>query len=110
MAYDEDLADLLRAITSDLSGVSEKRMFGALAFLLDGHMTVVASGRDGMMVRVPHDDTETLLAEPHAGPMVMRDKEMKGWLLIDPAGCTTEDEVRPWVDRAVAFVRTLPPK
>ena len=42
--------------------------------------------------------------------MVMRDKEMKGWLLVDPAGCTTEDEVRPWVDRAVAFVRTLPPK
>ena len=79
MAYDEDLADLLRAITSDLSGVSWKRMFGGLAFLLDGHMTVVASGRDGMMVRVPTTTPRLCSPNPTPAPMVMRDKEMKGW-------------------------------
>jgi hypothetical protein len=105
MAYDEDLADRIRALIAGEAGLTEKKMFGGLAFLIGGNMAVAASGQGGLLVHVAADDTEALLAEPHARPMVMRGRRMEGWLRVDDEG-----ELEPWVRRGVAYARSLPPK
>ena len=78
MAYDEDLADRIRGSLGETSHVTEKRMFGGLAFLVNGNMAVAASGQGGLMLRVDPEQTEDLLAEEHTGPMEMRGREMAG--------------------------------
>jgi TfoX/Sxy family transcriptional regulator of competence genes len=110
MAYDEDLANRIRELLAGDSGVTEKRMFGGLAFLVGGHMSVAASGRGGLMVRVDPEDTETLLAKPHAEPFEMRGRAVDGWLRIAPEGVRTKRQLEPWVERGVAYARSLPPK
>jgi TfoX/Sxy family transcriptional regulator of competence genes len=110
MAYDEDLADRIRVSIQDVPGVSEKRMFGGLAFLVGGNMSVAASGQGGLMVRVPHEDTDSLLAKPHARPFEMRGREIQGWLRVDPEGLRTKRQLAPWVTRGVAYARSLPAK
>ena len=110
MPYDVDLTDRLRAMLSDQAGVVEKRMFGGVAFLVDGHMAVGASSQGGLMLRVDPAETEALLAEPGAEPFVMRGKPVTGWLRIDLDGSVEDDQLRSWVDRGLAFVRSLPPK
>ena len=82
MAYDEDLADRIRELLGPQKGVEEKRMFGGLAFLINGNMSVAVSGRGGLMVRVPPDETEKLLAREHVEPMVMAGRETRGWLRV----------------------------
>ena len=86
MAYDEDLANRIRELVAGERGVTEKKMFGGLAFLIGGHMAVAASGQGGLIVRVDPDETDTLLTKPHAQPMVMRGREMQGWLRVDAEG------------------------
>jgi hypothetical protein len=110
MAYDEDLANLIRECLADEDGVVEQKMFGGLAFLIGGNMSVAASGQGGLMVRVAPDRTEALLAEPHARPMEMRGREMAGWLRVDAEGVRTREGLEPWVERGVAYARSLPPK
>ncbi len=110
MAYDEDLADRLREALQHLEGVEEQRMFGGLAFLLGGHMAVAASGEGGLMVRCDPERTEQLLAEPGAAPMVMRGREMRGWLRVDADALRDDDVVRRWVEVGTSHVATLPPK
>jgi len=110
MAYDEDLANRIRELLAAEPGVVEKRMFGGLAFLVGGNMSVAASGQGGLMVRVDPDETDILLAEPHARPMEMRGREMAGWLRVDTDGVETTDALEPWVSRGVAYARSLPPK
>ena len=110
MAYDEDLAHRIRGLLATESGVTERRMFGGLAFLIDGNMSVAASGQGGLMVRVPPEETEALVAEPHAGPLEMRGREMQGWLRVDMDGLRTEAGLAPWVARGVAYARSLPAK
>jgi TfoX N-terminal domain len=110
MAYDEDVANLLRELMADETGVVEKKMFGGLAFLIGGHMSVAASGQGGLLVRVDPDETEALLEEPHAGPFLMRGRRMEGWLRVDPDGARTIEDLAPWVRRGVAYARSLPPK
>jgi TfoX/Sxy family transcriptional regulator of competence genes len=110
MAYDEQLADRLRDLVSGEPGVTEKKMFGGLAFLVGGHMAVGASSQGDLMVRVDPERTEELLAEPHAAPFVMRGREMSGWLRVDTAGLGSEAELRRWTDVGVAYARSLPPK
>lgn len=110
MAYDEDLADRIRELLGSESGVTEKRMFGGLSFLLDGNMAVAASGQGGLLVRVPPDDTEALLDGEHVTPMVMKDREMRGWLRVNSDGVQTKSQLDDWVGRGVAFARSLPPK
>ena len=85
MAYDEDLADRIRELVAAERGVEEKRMFGGLAFLINGNMSVAASGRGGLMVRVPAAETEKLLARDHVEPMVMAGRETRGWLRVSLA-------------------------
>ena len=87
MAYDEDLANRIRELLGSEQGVDEKRMFGGLAFLINGNMSVAASGRGGLMVRVPPDDTDKLLAREHVEPMVMAGRETRGWLRLTPTAC-----------------------
>ena len=110
MPYDAELADRLRAMLSGEPGVVEKRMFGGVSFLVGGHLAVGASSQGGLMLRVPPDRTETLLAEPHAGPFEMRGKAMSGWLRVEFNGSASDDELGRWVERGLAYARSLPPK
>jgi hypothetical protein len=110
MAYDEDLAHRIRALMADEVGVTEQKMFGGLAFLIGGHMSVAASGQGGLLVRVDPQETEALVAKPHARPFEMRGRAMDGWLRVDPGGVRTRRQLEPWVRRGVAYARSLPPK
>ena len=110
MAYDEDLANRIRELIAGEPGVTEKRMFGGLAFLVGGNMSVAASGQGGLMVRVDPAETDALVARPHAEPMVMRGREMQGWLRVATEGVRTRRQLEPWVRRGVAYARSLPPK
>jgi TfoX/Sxy family transcriptional regulator of competence genes len=110
MAFDEDLANRVRELVSGQPDLTEQRMFGGLAFLVAGNMSVAASGQGGLMVRVEPEQTEDLLAKPHARPMEMRGREMKGWVRVDAEGVRTKRQLEPWVKRGVAFARSLPPK
>jgi TfoX/Sxy family transcriptional regulator of competence genes len=110
MAYDEDLANRLRDLLVGEAAITEKRMFGGLAFLLSGNMSVSVSGKGGILVRIDPMDTDAALARPHATLMEMRGRAMEGWIRIAPEGLKTKRELAAWVDRSLAFVRTLPPK
>jgi TfoX/Sxy family transcriptional regulator of competence genes len=110
VAYDEDLANRIRELLSTESAVTEKRMFGGLAFLINGNMSVSASGKGGLMVRVEPDETDALLAKPHTRPMVMSGREARGWLRVDPEGVRTKRQLQPWVTRGVTYARSLPAK
>jgi hypothetical protein len=110
MAYDEDLAGRVRELLAPGERFTEQKMFGGLAFLIGGNMAVAVSGQGGLMVRVDRDDTEALLAKPHARPFEMRGREMRGWVRVDPEGVRTKRQLEPWVRRGVSYARTLPPK
>jgi TfoX N-terminal domain len=110
MAYDEDLAYRLHDLLEPERGLSEKKMFGGLAFMINGNMAVSASGQGGLLLRVDPAQTEALLREPHAEPFEMRGRSMGGWLRIDPAGVETEEQLERWAAIGVAFARSLPPK
>jgi TfoX/Sxy family transcriptional regulator of competence genes len=110
VAYDEDLANRIRELMAGEAGVTEQRMFGGLAFLIGGNMSVAASGQGGLIVRVDPSDTDALVAKPHAEPFVMRGREMQGWLRVDDEGVRTKRQLEPWVRRGVAYARSLPPK
>jgi TfoX/Sxy family transcriptional regulator of competence genes len=110
MAYDEELANRLRELLADEDAVTEKKMFGGLAFLLGGHMSVSASRSGGLLARIDPDDTEAALARPHVARMQMRGRTMDGWITVAPAGLTTKRELAAWVKRSVTFAKTLPPK
>ncbi len=110
MAYDEDLADRIRELVSGEDGLTEKKMFGGLAFLIGGHMAVGASGQGGLLLHVDPTRTDDFLNEPHAEPFVMRGRAMQGWLRVDPAGIDAQPELARWVSRGVAYARSLPPK
>jgi hypothetical protein len=110
MAYDEDLANRIRDLMAGDRDVTEQRMFGGLAFLVAGNMSVAASGQGGLMVRVDPEDTAALLTRRHARPFEMRGRAMDGWLRVDPEGVRTKRQLEPWVRRGVAYARSLPPK
>jgi len=110
MAYDEDLARRVRELTASEPGVTEKRMFGGLAFLVDGNMAVSASGQGGLLVRVDPASGDALLADPHAHPFEMRGRAMEGWLRVDAHGVREQRELERWVARSVSYARSLPPK
>jgi TfoX/Sxy family transcriptional regulator of competence genes len=110
MAYDEDLADRIRELIAAQPGVEEKRMFGGLAFLINGNMSVAVSARGGLMVRVPPDETEKLLAREHVEPMVMAGRETRGWLRVTSDGVKTKRQLQSWVTRGVDYAKSLPSK
>jgi len=110
MAYDEDLAHRVRELLGGEPAVTEQRMFGGLAFLVDGNMAVAASGQGGLMVRVDHEETDALVAKPHARPFEMRGRPMRGWVRVDAEGVRTKRQLEPWVRRGVAYARSLDPR
>jgi TfoX/Sxy family transcriptional regulator of competence genes len=110
VAYDEDLANRIRELIADEDGVTEQRMFGGLAFLVGGNMSVAASHEGGLLLRVDPDETEVLLQEPAAHPFVMRGRQMDGWLRVEAEGVKTDAQLEPWVARGVGYARSLPPK
>ncbi|MEB3981373.1 TfoX/Sxy family protein [Mycobacterium sp. 663a-19] len=110
MAYDEDLANRIRELLGSERGVEEKRMFGGLAFLINGNMSVAASGQGGLLVRVPPDDGDKLADRAHVSPMVMAGRPARGWLRVDSEGVKTKRQLQGWVARGVGYARGLPPK
>ena len=110
MAYDEDLANRLRDLLVGEDAVTERKMFGGLAFLLHGNMSVSASRTGGLLVRIDPADTDAAHANPHVALMEMGGRTMQGWIIVAPEGLTTKRELAAWVKRGVSFVKTLPPK
>jgi TfoX/Sxy family transcriptional regulator of competence genes len=110
MAYDEELADRIRSLASGEPALSEQKMFGGLAFLVNGNMAVAASGQGGLLVRVDPEESAELVETTPAEEMVMRGRSMAGWLRVDSVAVETEGELRAWVDRGLSFARSLPPK
>jgi hypothetical protein len=108
VAYDEDLAARIRALTAGEAGLTEKRMFGGLAFLVNGHMAVTASGRGGVMVRVGAGAADGLLATTPAEQVEMRGRPMTGWLRIGTAHVADDAVLAEWVGRGIACARSLP--
>jgi TfoX/Sxy family transcriptional regulator of competence genes len=109
MAYDLDLAELIRELVAAERGVDERRMFGGLAFLVGGNMAVAASGKGGLLVRVPPAEADAFLADERVHQMVMAGRPTRGWLRVD-ATAEQDGWVGEWVGRGVAFARTLPVK
>jgi hypothetical protein len=110
MAYDEDLANRIRELVLSEPGVTEQKMFGGLAFLINGNMSVSASGQGGLLLHVDPDETDALLAKPHAHPFEMRGRAMQGWMRVDAEGIKTKAQLQPWVTRGVDYAKSLPKK
>jgi len=110
MAYDEDLANRIRELVAAQDGVTEQRMFGGLAFLIDGNMCVSASGQGGLLLRVDPPETDALLAKQYARPFEMRGRVMQGWIRVDAEGLGTKRQLERWVARGMAYARSLPSK
>jgi len=110
MAYSEELAERLRARLKGQRGVTEKKMFGGLAFLLNGNMCVAASGRGGLLARVDPEETRSLLAPPNVALMKMGGRTMAGWIRVASEAIASDPELGRWVERCVAYTKTLPRK
>lgn len=110
MPYDVTVANRIRDVLPEGPGISEQRMFGGLAFLVGGHMAVAASGGGGILVRVDPAETSSLLAEPQVAGMEMGGRAMDGWVRVSSEAVVTQDALRAWVERGVAYARSLPPK
>jgi TfoX/Sxy family transcriptional regulator of competence genes len=109
MAYDEALAARIRELVAGERGVIEKKMFGGLAFLVDGNMSVSASGQGGLLVRVDPDESDALTKTPGVALMEMGGRSMAGWLRVDADAVRTNQQLASWVKR-VGYARSLPPK
>ena len=110
MPYDEDLADRIRELLATEDGLTEKKMFGGLAFLVGGNMAIAASGQGGILVRVDPEESSALVARTAAEVMVMRGRPMTGWVRADPAA-SADDALRArLLGAALAFTRSLPPR
>ncbi len=109
MAFDEALADRLRVLLSGTPDVVEKKMFGGLAFMVNGHMCVGIVG-DDLMVRTGPDGFDDALAQPHARPMDFTGRPMRGWLYVAPEGFRGARDLKAWVQRGLRFVHSQTPK
>jgi TfoX N-terminal domain len=110
MAYDRELADRIRALVADADGVAEQPMFGGLAFLINGNMSVAASGEGGLLVRVDPEEGDALIDDERVLPMVMRGRTMRGWLRVGSEAVAASSELEQWVTRGVTYARSLPAK
>jgi TfoX/Sxy family transcriptional regulator of competence genes len=110
MAYDRELADRIRELIAGEDDVAEQQMFGGLAFLINGNMAVAASGQGGVLVRVDPAESDLLVDGEQVSPMVMGGREMRGWLRVDAAAVSTDDQLEQWVARSVSYARSLPAK
>jgi len=109
MAYDEALAERIRAALPDVPGLSEKKMFGGIGFLVQGNMACGVS-RNDLMVRISPDAYAAALAKPHVRVFDMTGRPMKGWVIVDAAGVQSIEDLQSWVRQGVAFAQSLPAK
>jgi TfoX/Sxy family transcriptional regulator of competence genes len=110
VAYDDDLAARVRELVRAEAGVTEKKMFGGLAFLIGGNMAVGVSGQGGILVRVDPGESDALVASTPAQLMEMRGRSMRGWLRVGSEGVADDAELAEWVERGTSYARSLPPK
>lgn len=110
MAYDEDLADRVRALIGGEHVVREQRMFGGLSFLIGGNMALAVSGRGGLLVRASPDDAEDLIGSGQAEVAIMGSRRMRGWVWVPPEQVGDDRELAAWVRRGVAYSTSLPAK
>jgi TfoX/Sxy family transcriptional regulator of competence genes len=110
MAYDEKLAERIRDLLTEGPDLTEKKMFGGLAFLIAGNMAAAASGQGGLMVRVDPAQSAKLIATSHARPMEMRGRSMSGWLRLDSDDVRLKRQLEKWVTVGVRYAKTLPRK
>jgi TfoX/Sxy family transcriptional regulator of competence genes len=110
VAYDEDLAQRIRALVATRRSLSEKKMFGGLAFLVGGNMAVAASGQGGILVRVGRERSDQLTATTAASLAVMGGRPMPGWLRVGADHLRTGRQLKKWVDLGVGFAQSLPAK
>jgi TfoX/Sxy family transcriptional regulator of competence genes len=109
MAFDETLADRVRDVLAGMDGLAEKRMFGGLAFLLNGNMCCGVHG-DEVILRVDPESTEEALRKPHVRVFDMTGRPMKGWLLVGSDAVASDEQLRSWIDMGAEFAASLPPK
>jgi hypothetical protein len=109
MAYDERLAERVRRVLPGDVSVSERKMFGGLAFMLDGHMACGVMGPD-LMLRIGAERSALALSEPHVRRMDFTGKPLKGFVYVGPEGVASDEMLRAWIDQAAAFTASLPPK
>jgi TfoX/Sxy family transcriptional regulator of competence genes len=110
MAYDEELAERVRAQFGDELDVTEKKMFGGIGFLLRGNMAVGVASTSELMVRVGPEGSDDALAQPHTRPFDMSGRPMKGWILVAGEGIADDSDLGAWVQRGIDFAASLPPK
>jgi hypothetical protein len=110
VAYDEELADRIRELLGGEADLTEKKMFGGLAFLIGGNMAVAASGQGGVLVRVDPAQSETFVATTNARLMEMRGRPMQGWIRVDSDDVRTKRQLAKWVGLGAAYARSLPAK
>ena len=110
MAYDEGLADRIRAALPDGDDVTERKMFGGIAFMVGGNMACGIMSGDALLARVGADATDDALEEPHTRPAIMGERTMKGYVVVDEEGIADDATFQAWVDRCVDFAESLPPK
>jgi TfoX/Sxy family transcriptional regulator of competence genes len=110
VAYDEELADRIRELVGGEPDLTEKKMFGGLAFLIGGNMAVAASGQGGLLARVDPAQSDKLVASTNARLMEMRGRSMQGWLRVDLEDLRTKRELTKWVELGTSYARSLPAK
>lgn len=109
MAYDEGVAERLREVYDAHHDIVEKKMFGGLAFLVNGHMSCGVVG-DSLMVRVGPEQYEPSLKRPYARPMDFTGKPLRGFVFVDPPGFESDEDLSGWVHASLTFVLSIPPK
>jgi hypothetical protein len=110
MAFDEELAGRIRQLIGSDPELTEKRMFGGLAFMIGGNMAIAASGEGGAMVRVDPAQSDSLLATTTVTLVQMRGRDMPGWLRVSSEDLRTDEQLTPWVELGIGYARSLPPK
>lgn len=109
MAYDEKLADRIRSKLKGTRGLTEKKMFGGVGFMMGGNMACGVIKQD-MIVRLSDQDSEAALKKRHVKPFAMTGRPMKGWILVEPEGLASDKALHDWVEKSAAFAKSLPPK
>ena len=110
MAYDKDLADRIRASIPNHDGVTERAMFGGLAFMLNGNMAVSASSKGGLLLRVDPTETDALVNQEGVDHFEMRGRPMNGWVRVDSSAVSSDEQLQHWVDVGLTYAGSLPPK
>ena len=109
MAFDETLAQRIRQRFGKRNGLTEKKMFGGIGFMLGGNMACGVHGQD-MIVRVDPEETDKALSEPHTRRFDLTGRPMKGWILVEPKGLAKDADLGKWVGVGAKYAESLPPK